>query len=364
MVTFCACNHEHEWLDATCMLPKRCAVCSKRQGEALGHTWQDATCEEPEKCVTCAMTKGGSLGHRWQEATCNTPSICKLCNELQGDALGHNFVGGSCSNLGKCSRCEVLQDDYSHNWKDATCTSPKQCSSCGITEGTSLGHTAQNGKCTRCGITVLTAKDMEVDYVYQLINGRITKTTLPRPSIWGGNGTPGFILYEIISNAPTITNDMLIVRTYLMSYIGLKKVEFEDDRYYDCTSFFKKIGDSLYYNSNRGNQQVESINGLTGDLPIEQLPLATFLEYKNEYFLYGSSPNTKHTVGYWDGPDYIEAVFTTPHIKYQVPENDIYSCKLLKTYDGYAVVDTSSLETGYYITYGFRDDGLIYIDNG
>ena len=40
---------------------------------------------------------------------------------------------------------------HAHSFKDATCTAPKTCTSCGATEGSALGHSYSNGKCTRCG---------------------------------------------------------------------------------------------------------------------------------------------------------------------------------------------------------------------
>lgn len=39
----------------------------------------------------------------------------------------------------------------SHSWKAATCTAPKTCTKCGVTEGNALGHTYENGSCKNCG---------------------------------------------------------------------------------------------------------------------------------------------------------------------------------------------------------------------
>lgn len=39
-----------------------------------------------------------------------------------------------------------------HEWSEATCTEPKTCNLCGITEGTAVGHNYVNGYCTRCGL--------------------------------------------------------------------------------------------------------------------------------------------------------------------------------------------------------------------
>lgn len=172
-------------------------------------------------------------------------------------------------------------------------------------------------------------------------------------------------MHDEIADAPIIKTNKLIVRTFNMSYVNVMKVEFLDDRYYQSpTATFEKIRGYLYYFNGGQNRKVEKVDDLTGDMLVNQLPLEADKLWRDKYFLYGPSPETEYTVGYWYGPDYIETVLTTPYSKYLGRGLDEYTCKLEKTYDGYAVVDVSSLETGYYITYGFRQDGLIYIDNG
>lgn len=171
----CACSHKHEWQNATCEEPQKCTICEEVQGQPLGHDWQEATCEKPKQCKVCSKTDGEALDHNWKEATCNNPRICETCHKSEGDKLGHNFEGTTCTNPGTCSRCGELQDSYGHSWKEATCMNPKQCTVCNITEGTSLGHAVQNGRCTRCGANVLTSKDMDANYAYLLKNGEITK---------------------------------------------------------------------------------------------------------------------------------------------------------------------------------------------
>ena len=39
---------------------------------------------------------------------------------------------------------------HTHSYSNATCTAPAKCS-CGATEGEALGHSFNNGSCTRCG---------------------------------------------------------------------------------------------------------------------------------------------------------------------------------------------------------------------
>ena len=67
------------------------------------------------------------------EATCNQDGVktftCSVCDSSYTETIGAT----------------------GHKWKNATCTSPKTCSSCNLTEGTVLGHTTSDGICTRCG---------------------------------------------------------------------------------------------------------------------------------------------------------------------------------------------------------------------
>lgn len=53
--------------------------------------------------------------HNYTNATCTTPKTCTLCGQTSGTALGHNY-------------------------SVATCTAPKTCNSCGATTGSAAGH--------------------------------------------------------------------------------------------------------------------------------------------------------------------------------------------------------------------------------
>ena len=108
-----ACNCNHEWNDAECLLPKTCALCGKTEGNPLGHDWYDATCVAPKTCALCGETEGGPLEHDWQEVTCAAPKHCSFCKETVGESLPHT-------------------------WIEANYQSPKRCSVCNTTEGQAL----------------------------------------------------------------------------------------------------------------------------------------------------------------------------------------------------------------------------------
>ena len=52
--------------------------------------------------------------------------------------------------LSNQKKSSSLLSSCSHIWKDANCTTPKTCTKCGTTNGSSLGHTTNTGVCSRC----------------------------------------------------------------------------------------------------------------------------------------------------------------------------------------------------------------------
>ena len=81
--------------------------------------------------------------HNFTDATCTSPQTCILCGATQGEALGHTFKNGSCL---------ICGEDCKHNFEAATCTEASKCRICGEENGEALGHSyGSNGSCTRCG---------------------------------------------------------------------------------------------------------------------------------------------------------------------------------------------------------------------
>jgi len=78
---------EHEWVDATCQMPKNCEKCGLWDGEVSDHDYADATCETPKTCITCGETEGEALGHSWKDATTEAPKTCESCGATEGEPL-------------------------------------------------------------------------------------------------------------------------------------------------------------------------------------------------------------------------------------------------------------------------------------
>ena len=91
--------------------------------------------------TVCSMLVGCHMSHEWQEATCTTPKTCSVGGETEGEALGHTWVEASCAEPKHCSTCgETEGEALTHSWTEATCKEPKHCSVCGETEGNALDH--------------------------------------------------------------------------------------------------------------------------------------------------------------------------------------------------------------------------------
>lgn len=148
------------------------------------HYYYDATCTSPAKC-SCGATNGSALGHKY------SGKYCIRCNAKNPDYTestqsNHTHYYSSsvtreatCGKEGvrtyKCScghsYTESISKKSYHNWEYATCTTPKKCKDCGVTEGTAKGHSYySNGKCS-CGA------------VNPIVTNTLAKCSLTIPSL-------------------------------------------------------------------------------------------------------------------------------------------------------------------------------------
>ena len=184
----------HSWKSATCTSKKTCATCGVTEGSALGHSYtskvtKQATCTangtKTFSCSRCAHTYTEIIpatGHSWKSATCTSKKTCTTCGVTEGSALGHSYTSkvtkqATCTASGTktftCSRCTHSYTEtipaIGHSWKSATCTSKKTCSTCGITEGSALGHNytskvTKQATCTASGIKTFTCSRCNHSY--------------------------------------------------------------------------------------------------------------------------------------------------------------------------------------------------------
>ena len=117
-----------------------------------------------------ALTSCGKCKHKeWNEATCTAPKTCKECGVTEGEALGHTGGTATCQQEAKCTRCNTAYGAKgAHDYSAATCVAPKTCKVCNATDGSALGHLDENKDhvCERtgCTLTVGTHADSDKDH--------------------------------------------------------------------------------------------------------------------------------------------------------------------------------------------------------
>ena len=105
----------------------------------------------------------GSFGtheHTWTNATCTTAKTCSDCGLTEGEALGHDFDAANCTSPKTCAICDATEGEaLGHDMQPATCASASKCSRCSHTEGEALAHADEdhNFKCDSCSAKMLPA---------------------------------------------------------------------------------------------------------------------------------------------------------------------------------------------------------------
>lgn len=104
---------------------------------------------------------------RWDNgnkvSSLNIADVKFPCKHLNQETVsGHDATctgdgltdGVKCSDCGETIKKQEVIPALGHNWNAATCTCPKTCSVCGVTEGENLGHSYDNdcdADCNTCG---------------------------------------------------------------------------------------------------------------------------------------------------------------------------------------------------------------------
>ena len=88
-------------------------------------------------CNLCSEVR--EVTHQYSNATCTTPKTCSICGATEGSANEHSWEAATCTNPKTCSICGTTEGNANeHSWEAATKKSPKTCSVCGLTEGDKL----------------------------------------------------------------------------------------------------------------------------------------------------------------------------------------------------------------------------------
>jgi hypothetical protein len=169
--------------------PKCVTLTSKDEVFRLNFLWEEKQMSNKKTkvvMVLAVLTMSFSLSacgdaheHEWKDATCTTPKTCETCGETEGEALGHKWDDATCTTAKTCSVCgETEGEALGHEWSEATCTAPKTCNVCGITDGDTIEHTLDsNGKCTVCGNQIGFALNLSNYTQYLNVEYTITKNS-------------------------------------------------------------------------------------------------------------------------------------------------------------------------------------------
>ena len=64
----------------------------------------------------------------------------------------HSFSDATCTSPKTCSECGITEgSELGHNWIDASCVAAMKCARCSETSGSPLGHNFNEGICSVCG---------------------------------------------------------------------------------------------------------------------------------------------------------------------------------------------------------------------
>ena len=178
--------------------------------------------------------------HVWVTRDCKQGTLCSECGLKIDKILDHSFTNyvsdgnATCTEDGtktaKCDKCEVnntitdIGSALGHNWSAASCTLPRTCLRCALTEGASEGHSFTNyvsdgnitctedgtktAKCDKCDVTD-TVPDVDSKYGH---NWRAPTCTEPsvcvRCLITEGESLGGHIFTNYVSDGnATYTED-------------------------------------------------------------------------------------------------------------------------------------------------------------
>ena len=203
---------------ATCTTSQTCTVCKDELKAALGHKpGAEATCTSAQTCTVCKTELVAALGHKpGDAATCTTAQTCTVCKAELAAALGHKpGAEATCTTAQTCTVCNTELVAAGHNWRAATCESPKTCSRCQATEGEALGHKkGSDGYCTACG------KKVTIDMNTVLGNPNECKTTSYFGFCYYKNTADGIKLCWGAENLSGKTINYYTVTIYFYNSVG------------------------------------------------------------------------------------------------------------------------------------------------
>lgn len=121
--------------------------------------------------------------HVWKDASCTSPKTCSSCGATEGQAVAHSWENATCTSPKKCMLCGTAEGTpLDHAWTDATCTSPKKCALCGTADGNPLDHSWIAANCTTPKTCSVCGKTTGSASAHNYANGTCTACGKADPS--------------------------------------------------------------------------------------------------------------------------------------------------------------------------------------
>ena len=173
--------------------------------------------------------------HQWNNATCVLPKTCSVCGETEGEALGHAYgEDGVCAN--GCGIPQGHTHSYTAVTTEATCLVPGsivytcECTDT-YTEVIPAGHKITDGVCTACNAKVVTPANAgdEADNTAVIITGMVAKIKSAWSTQYGNmdlyivdEAGNGFYLYRLATQVEL--GDVITATGKIGSYNGAKQL--------------------------------------------------------------------------------------------------------------------------------------------
>ena len=98
--------------DNTYSIPSENYVNEQKQEQHI-HSYSNATCTKAATC-SCGAVNGTSLGHNWKNASCISPKTCTVCGKTEGNKSEHHMNGqGVCDVCGKDIFLQFVKENVS-----------------------------------------------------------------------------------------------------------------------------------------------------------------------------------------------------------------------------------------------------------
>lgn len=163
----------------------------------------------------------------------------------KGDEITVYTVLGKYSNApqGKNAWMDDFVKHTEHVWVDASCTAPKTCALCDLTEGEALEHTYVDGECTGCGKVEGAAALVNANLSFSSKNNRTQFTTSIQ--VWEQNGVK--VTNNKASSSSNVADYAGPARFYAGSNIvvegvGISKIVFDCNSSSYATALKNSIG--------------------------------------------------------------------------------------------------------------------------